>query len=87
MLPRFPILVLADSLTAAQLLEEQPFLWLCIMSISGRNARRQKALANEVRITLARAVMFEGKNDLDLLLGTLVISAWYVHDRSLSTLR
>ena len=75
----FPFILVSESTTAHDLRRERPFLWLCIMSISAKSTVQQVALGKEVRITIGREMLVEGKNNLDLLLGILVFIAWCVH--------
>ncbi len=74
----FPILILPASTTARQLRQDRPFLWLCIMAISTKSSEQSKTLGREIRLTIGREILMEGKNNLDLLLGLLVYIAWYV---------
>ena len=86
MLPHSPILYLPPTLTAAQLREERPFLWLTIMSISLRVFPQQTTVSEEVRATLAQKLLVEHERNLDLLQGLLVYMTWYVPNLHLLTL-
>ena len=74
----FPFVIVSESTTARGLRRDRPFLWLCIMSIACKSIVQQKRLASEVRITMGRELLVEGKNNIDLLMGLLVFVAWYV---------
>lgn len=74
----FPFIIVPESTTARELRRDRPFLWLCIMSIASRSTVQQKALATEIKITMGREILVEGRNNIDLLLGILVFVAWYV---------
>ena len=76
--PYFPIIVLSPGTDAQQLRDEKPFVWLCIMAITSKSTEQQKALGREIRLTLGREVLSEGKNNLDLLQGILLYVSWYV---------
>ena len=66
-----------DATTAHELRRDRPFFWLCIMSVTSKSSVQQKALGREIRITMGREILVEGKNNLDLLLGIIVFVAWY----------
>ena len=72
----FPFILVPESTTAYELRRDRPFLWLCIMSVAAKSTAQQKALGREVKITMGREIIAEGKNNLDLLLGLLVFVAW-----------
>ena len=74
----FPFVLVSDSMTARELRHDRPFLWLCIMSIASKSTVQQRTLAREIRITMGRELLVEGRNNIDLLLGILVFLAWYV---------
>lgn len=72
----FPFIIVPESTTAQDLRRDRPFLWLCIMSVSSKSTIQQKALGREIKITMGREILVEGKNNIDLLLGMLVFVAW-----------
>ena len=76
--PYFPLIILPACVDAQQLRQDRPFLWLCIMAISSKSSDQQKALGREIRLTVGREILLEGKNNLDLLLGLIIYTAWYV---------
>ena len=76
MAPFFPFIIVQESTNARDLRGERPFLWLCIMSISSKSTAQQMALSKEMKITVGREMLVEGKNNMDLLLGLLVSVAW-----------
>jgi len=77
MLPYSPFLHFPPALTAAQLREERPFLWLAILSVSLRTFPRQTVAAEEVRVVLAQKLLMQHERSLDLLQGLLVYMTWY----------
>lgn len=77
----FPFIFVPEPTTAHELRRDRPFLWLCIMSVASTSTVQQKDLAKEVKITMGREILVEGKNNLDLLLGILVFVAWCVNSR------
>lgn len=72
----FPFILLPEPATAHELRRDRPFLWLCIMSVASKSSAQQKALGHELKITMGREVLVEGKNNIDLLLGIMVFVAW-----------
>ena len=72
----FPFILVPESTAAHELRRDRPFLWLCIMSVAVKSTAQQKALGREVKITMGREIIAEGKNNIDLLLGLLVFVAW-----------
>lgn len=72
----FPFIIVPETKTAHDLRRERPFLWLCIMSVASKSTMQQKALRKEIKITMGREILVEGKNNMDLLLGMLVFVAW-----------
>ena len=75
-MPFFPITVIPTTMSAKELRQERPFLWLCIMAITSKSTEQQKALNREMRLTLGRESLLEGKHNLDLLLGLITHVAW-----------
>ena len=73
----FPFIMVPEGTAAHELRRNRPFLWLCMMSVASKSSEQQKALGREVRITMGREILVEGKNNIDLLLGILVFVAWY----------
>ena len=72
----FPFILVPETTAAHELRRDRPFLWLCIMSVAAKSTAQQKALGREVKITMGREIIAEGKNNIDLLLGLLVFVAW-----------
>ena len=72
----FPFILVPKSTAAHELRRDRPFLWLCIMSVAAKSTAQQKALGREVKISIGREIIAEGKNNIDLLLGLLVFVAW-----------
>lgn len=72
----FPFIIVPESTTAQDLRLDRPFLWLCIMSVTSKSTVQLKALGREIKITMGREILVEGKNNIDLLLGMLVFVAW-----------
>lgn len=76
LLPYVPYMILGPSMTAYELRQEFPFLWLCIMAITSKSASQQSALSRTLRSNLGRMMLLDGQADLDLLFGTITCIAW-----------
>ena len=77
MLPRFPLVYIPPSTSARQFCQENPFLFLVIMTIASRSTTYKLALGKEIKQLLAQYVCLESKASLDQLLGLLALLAWY----------
>ncbi|KAK9310998.1 Zn(II)2Cys6 transcription factor [Lipomyces starkeyi] len=71
-----PFVHIPSTMTAQQLRQERPFLWLGIMSVSSKSVPQQLALRARMRAILAQRMMLELGKDLDLLLGILIYLSW-----------
>lgn len=77
MLKYAPFTVISPEMTASQLREQRPFLWLCIMTITTKSSSQQTALSHAVRTSLGRLMLVDGEKSHDLLYGTITCLAWY----------
>jgi hypothetical protein len=78
--PHFPFVVIPHQVSAVQLREEKPFLFLAIMaSASYENILLQRVLGAEVRRAVASRIILNGEVSFDLLQGLLVFLAWYAY--------
>jgi hypothetical protein len=76
--PHFPFVVIPPQVSAAQLREEKPFLFLAIMSAASyNNMPLQRSLGAEVKRAVASRIILNGEVSFDLLQGLLVFLAWY----------
>lgn len=71
-----PFIVLADSLTAEQLRQEQPLLWFSIMTVASTRSVEQTRLSAAWKEILPREVFVETTRNMDLLLAILVYTSW-----------
>lgn len=76
----FPFALLSPTITGRQLLQERPFLYLCIDAIANVELSLQTApQLNEIRTAimrqLAERMFVNGERNLELLLGVLVYAA------------
>lgn len=77
MMPLFPFVNILPSATPHSLLQEKPILYLAILVAASQNdAQRQKALVKVIREEISRRFLTSSEQDLGLLEGLLVYSAW-----------
>ncbi|CZR55002.1 uncharacterized protein PAC_04888 [Phialocephala subalpina] len=78
MLKFFAFLHLPEVLSAQQLRQERPFLFLCIMAVTSRITEKKMAKHKEIKQILAQRMILQNAGDvnLDLLLGLLTFLAW-----------
>lgn len=72
----FPFIVIPPSVTAHQLRQERPVLWVCIMTVASNDTAQQIRYSKEVRGIFGREVFIEGNRSMDLLLAILVYAVW-----------
>lgn len=83
--PHFPFVVIPHQISAIQLREEKPFLFLAIMSsASYENMPLQRLLGTEVKKAVASRIILNGEVSFDLLQGLLVFLAWYAYAYALA---
>lgn len=76
--PVCPFVVLELDDTAARLLEEQPFLFLCIIVATMPSGHRERARVTEqIMAQVTSRVIVGSERNLDLLRGLIVHCAWY----------
>ncbi|MCJ1378824.1 hypothetical protein MMC17_001923 [Xylographa soralifera] len=71
-----PFIVISPSMTAHQLRQESPFLWLSVMTVASTRSSQQIALSKEVRAIFGREAYLEGTRTIDLLLAVLTYATW-----------
>lgn len=64
--------------TAQQLKELYPFLWLNIMCIAQSSPRERLSLSDQARNIVVQRVVVNREKSLDLLLGLLALVGWLV---------
>jgi hypothetical protein len=72
-----PFVIIPHSMTAQQLRQERPILWLCIMALATNQATQQIKFSRELRTTFGQEALVEGRKSMDLLLAILVYATWY----------
>ncbi|KAL3480787.1 hypothetical protein BJX99DRAFT_219646 [Aspergillus californicus] len=75
-LPFLPIMHIPASKPAAELKEESPFLWRCIVTLHCKDTARRQVLHNELKETASKALLVDCHRSFDLLQGLLVYLAW-----------
>lgn len=75
-LKNFPFMYLAPDISAADLRQDRPFLWLCIMNICSMSVPQMKEMKTRIRRELAETVVVKHEPSLDILLGLLAYLAW-----------
>jgi hypothetical protein len=75
-LPWFPFVLIPDSMTAEQLRNVRPFLWLNIMLVTSRSSPQYQRMGDIVRRELSEAMVMDSEKSLDLLLGMIVFLGW-----------
>jgi hypothetical protein len=73
-----PFVHIPDSVSAAQLKTESPFLWYCICAVQCKHTARQSALSVGIREKAAQALLVDCRKNLDILQGLLVYLGWYL---------
>lgn len=72
-----PFVHIPDSVSAAELKTQSPFLWHCICAVQCKHTARQSALSASAREKAAQALLVDCRKDLDTLQGLLVYLGWY----------
>ncbi|KAJ5082899.1 hypothetical protein N7532_011942 [Penicillium argentinense] len=78
MVPLFPFVVIPPHMTADQLRQEKPFLFLAISMVACQSASRQREISKMVKDYIAEKIVIRNERSLDLLQGLLVHLAWYI---------
>ena len=71
-----PFLVIPPTITAWELRQSSPFLWLSVMTVASIRSAQQIALSKEVREVFGREAYIEGTRNLDLLLAVMTFATW-----------
>ncbi|PYH98989.1 hypothetical protein BO71DRAFT_3062 [Aspergillus ellipticus CBS 707.79] len=71
-----PFLVISPSLTARQLCQESPLLWIAIMTVASIRTTQQRAMSKRIREIFGREAYIEGTRNMDFLLAVLVYATW-----------
>ncbi|KAL8369870.1 hypothetical protein RB595_000293 [Gaeumannomyces hyphopodioides] len=75
-IPIFPFVDLAHNLSADELFEERPFLWLVIMALTEKSITQQFTMGETIWNIISRKIVAEQLANLDLLLGLICFTNW-----------
>ena len=75
----FQFVHIPSTVTAAQLREERPFLWLSILAATVKSASRQQAFGIMLRNMIAEKVVAQHQRSFDILLGLLGFIGWMTY--------
>ncbi|KAF2634079.1 hypothetical protein P280DRAFT_474889 [Massarina eburnea CBS 473.64] len=74
----FPFVVVPSGIDATALRKSQPFLFLCIMTVTSyRTPLTQRALSTQLKRQIAARVIERSHKSLEILQGLLVYGGWY----------
>ncbi|KAJ5082350.1 hypothetical protein N7532_011393 [Penicillium argentinense] len=77
MTPHFPFVVIPPDVSAHQLRQDKPFLFLAVLSAASyENMPLQRSLGAEVKKAVSSRMILNGEISFDLLQGLLVFLAW-----------
>lgn len=77
MLVSFPFVYLRPDMTARQLRERYPFLWVNVMAVTIKHVTGQgMSMTENIKRFIAQKVVVDNEANLDFLLGLLVFICW-----------
>ncbi|KFZ16534.1 hypothetical protein V502_05049 [Pseudogymnoascus sp. VKM F-4520 (FW-2644)] len=77
MVHRFPFVVISPSVTAQELREKKPFLFLTVLAAASyENMPLQRRLGKEIKHVVSSRMIFGGEASIEILQGILVYLAW-----------
>ncbi|KAH8684458.1 hypothetical protein BGZ60DRAFT_166324 [Tricladium varicosporioides] len=80
MTPNFSFAVVDKSLTAIELLQENPLLFIAIAAIASRETIQQKDLGNTFIVQMSEAVFVRGERSMEILVAIITYAGWsYYH--------
>lgn len=84
-LPYLPFIHIPQCTSAQEFQQERPFLFKVIMAIASPSTSQKLALGTEIRDALARRIIVENEDSVDVLLGLLAFVTWG-HDQFMDPL-
>lgn len=75
----FHLVDIPPDMTAAQLREQKPLLWLSIMSVSDKSTRRQVAFGVHFKVVLAKKLFEENDRSPDMLQACITYLGWAMY--------
>lgn len=77
MLSIFPFVYLHPDMTAKQLREWYPFLWVNIMAVTVKHGTgKDVPITDSIKLFIAQKMVIDNEANLDILLGLLVFICW-----------
>lgn len=77
MVHRFPFVVIHPSVTAQELRESKPFLFLTVLAAASyENMPLQRQLGKEIKHVVSNRMIFGGEASIEILQGILIYLAW-----------
>jgi hypothetical protein len=76
-----PFISFPSTMTALQLRQERPMLWLAVMCVSWRVLPKQMDLCEHFRRLIAQKVLLENQRSMDILLAVLTFVTWSQYGR------
>jgi hypothetical protein len=77
-IPIFPFVYIPTTISASELRQLKPFLWLVIMSLTTKSVAQQFELEETIWQIISRRIVIQHLADLDLLLGIICFASWSV---------
>jgi hypothetical protein len=77
-LSMFPLVHIPVTMSASELRQEKPFLWLVIMALTTKMVSEQFAMEETIWDIISKRIVRDQLADLDLLIGVLAFTCWSV---------
>lgn len=77
-LSHFPFMLIKPEVTAEEIQNTRPFLWLNIRAATEKSVAKMNQLGDRIREELARKVLVELERDLEPILGIMILLGWFV---------
>jgi hypothetical protein len=74
----FPFISVPKSMSAQELRQERPFLYLSILAITSTDYSKQMEFGKLIVKQMFERIFVNGERNLDLLLGVITSAAWFV---------
>lgn len=71
-----PFVHIPPHVTSAQLRQEKPFLWLCIMAVMTPGNIQREALFGKITGLIQQKLLVEVSTNMDMLLGLMTFISW-----------
>lgn len=79
MVHRFPFVIIPPNVTAQELREKKPFLFLTVLAAASyENMPLQRQLGKEIKNVVGSRMILGGETSIEILQGILIYLAWYV---------